>query len=67
MLSNPLGSSNTKTPRPRVISRRLPNWKQAIGGDEFGTVLSANCDALTAPRLRANLKSRSRLLNQRGG
>ena len=28
-----------------------------IGGDEFGTVLSANCDALTAPRLRANLKS----------
>jgi len=28
-----------------------------IGGDEFGVVLSANCDALTAPRLRANLKS----------
>ena len=28
-----------------------------IGGDEFGVVLSANCDALTAPRLRATLKS----------
>ena len=28
-----------------------------IGGDEFGVVLSANCDTLTAPRLRANLKS----------
>ncbi len=28
-----------------------------IGGDEFGVVLSANCDALTAPRLRARLKS----------
>ena len=28
-----------------------------IGGDEFGLVLPANCDALTAPRLRANLKS----------
>ena len=30
-----------------------------IGGDEFGVVLSANCDALTAPRLRATLKSES--------
>jgi diguanylate cyclase (GGDEF)-like protein len=28
-----------------------------IGGDEFGIVLSAGCGALTAPRLRANLKS----------
>ena len=28
-----------------------------IGGDEFGVVLSANCDALTAPHLRATLKS----------
>ena len=28
-----------------------------IGGDEFGVVLSANCDALTAPRLRATLQS----------
>jgi diguanylate cyclase (GGDEF)-like protein len=28
-----------------------------IGGDEFGVVLSANCDGLTAPRLRARLKS----------
>ena len=30
MLSSPLGMHNTKTPRRRVISRRLPNWKQAI-------------------------------------
>ena len=28
-----------------------------IGGDEFGVVLSASCDALTTPRLRATLKS----------
>jgi len=28
-----------------------------IGGDEFGVVLSTNCDALTAARLRARLKS----------
>jgi diguanylate cyclase (GGDEF)-like protein len=28
-----------------------------IGGDEFGVVLSANCDSLTAARLRARLKS----------
>jgi diguanylate cyclase (GGDEF)-like protein len=28
-----------------------------IGGDELGVVLSANCDGLTAPRLRAHLKS----------
>jgi diguanylate cyclase (GGDEF)-like protein len=28
-----------------------------IGGDEFGVVLSANYDALTAARLRARLKS----------
>ena len=28
-----------------------------IGGDEFGVVLLANCDALTAPHLRATLKS----------
>jgi diguanylate cyclase (GGDEF)-like protein len=28
-----------------------------IGGDEFGVVLSTNCDGLTAPRLRARLKS----------
>jgi diguanylate cyclase (GGDEF)-like protein len=28
-----------------------------IGGDEFGVVLSANCDGLTAPRLRARLQA----------
>jgi GGDEF domain-containing protein len=27
-----------------------------IGGDEFGVVLAPNCNALTGPRLRANLK-----------
>jgi hypothetical protein len=32
VLSNPLGMHNTKTPRRRVIWRRLPNWKQAIPG-----------------------------------